>query len=321
MATTYDLDAILRKVAHLISRADHPNTPPAEADACRAKAEEFMDKYRIDEAALGDAGKLPGYTPMWRTIVLCNYPSEFALWYRTMAYYIIEHLEMRGTATTASVNGEPKWVAEVVGYESDVRFAELLMAQCALAFGGKLEPKYDPALSHQENAYAMRSAGMEGKRIAMAIFGKCDKGDPPKVRKMFKNEALKRGEDPNVLLGQGNSVKTFRDSYAEGFVGEIVRRLQDMRMHRGADGVLVLKSRKEKIDEAFYERHPGMRPRPVSAAIGDTAPCQKCAKAKSGFCRDHSYRRPTKGKERSFNVNAYYRGQTAARTVDLGGEK
>ena len=48
-------------VAALIERADHPNTPKPEADAARAKAEDLMLRYSIEEAdLLAVGGKAPG---------------------------------------------------------------------------------------------------------------------------------------------------------------------------------------------------------------------------------------------------------------------
>src|SRR5678815_331670 len=220
--TTHSLDAMLKKVQALISRADHPNTPPAEADACRTKAELLMFKYRIDEMQLGTVQGNGGIAPMWRDILVKEGYGEFTTYYATLMSWIIEHLECR---VAMKFKGS-KLIAEACGYESDLAFAELLMTSCALVFGQKLEPKYDPALSDQENAYAMRNAGMEGIRIATAIWGTTKRDDNwkaqcRKVRKMFKDECVKRGENPAVLLGQGNPVKLFRKSYADGFISEV----------------------------------------------------------------------------------------------------
>lgn len=320
--STAQLDDILRKVQALISRADHPNTPPAEAEAARAKAEMLMLKYRIEETQLGDAGKLQGFVPVWRTITLVDYRSEFRRHYQLMMQAIIEHLDIRGLFLMTHTAGQYKLVAEIVGYESDLRFAELLFTQCALAFSKRLEPVYDPELSDQLNAYLLRMAGMEGRRIAMAIYGSDVRNLRPKVRAMFKKEALARGENPDVLLGKGNSVKTFRTSYAEGFVSELYNRMWTMRTARSGDGTLVLKSRREAVDEAFYTKYPQYRPVKFSGEVGSTAtaePCQKCAKAKSGYCREHNYRRPVRQKDPAFNTSAYLRGQQAAKDVDLSG--
>jgi hypothetical protein len=214
-------------------------------------------------------------------------------------------------------------VAKCVGYESDLRFAEMLFVSFSLAFAGKMEPKYNPAISEQENAYIMRSAGMEGRRIAMAIYGREDKPLRVKVRNMFRAEAAARGESVEGLSGRGSNVATFRQSYAEGFQTEAARRLRRMKQSTGDTGALVLKSRKEAVDEAFYVAYPAYRPVPITdaPAIGDDQrDCAKCKKAKSGYCRDHAYLKPRWGRytEPRHSEAGYARGQSAAQSVDLG---
>ena len=336
--TQAKLDDMLRKVQALLAKADHPNTPAPEAESARNMAEALMMKYKLDETKIGEGGKafVVGQVPTWRTFPVCNLYSEFFNTYRSLASSVIAHVGIKAAfrqEQTYDENGQAvyTYVAECVGYESDLRMAELLFTSVLLAFQRKLEPKYDPSVSDQENAYAMRSAGMEGIRIASVLYGRRlnaasltseEKGLCRKVRALFKAEAERRGEDPRILLGQGNNVKKFREDFASGFENELWRRLYRMRASRGESEVgLVLASRAEAIAEAYYERFPQFRPVPVSGAIAWTDPtttCSKCAAAKSGYCREHSYLRPKAGKERSINYAAYSRGEDAARTVDLG---
>ena len=312
------LDSMLRKVQGLLAKADHPNTPVPEAESARNMAEALMMKYRIDETSAANRGELPGFKPEWRTFVVCNHGSEFVNIYRSMASSIVAHVGAR--AVTRYIDGNV--VCEAVGYASDLRMAEVLYTSAQLAFQTKLEPKYDPSLSEQENAYHMRSAGMEGWRIAEAIYGRTDKALRPKVRAMFKAEAIKRGEDPSILLGKGNSVKLFRESYAKGFEQEIWSRLNRMRSARGAEATgLVLASRDEDVAEAFYEKYPQYRPVKTAGAIGWTDPskeCPKCKAAKSGYCREHSYLKPRAYEAPRVNGAAYRRGVDAAAAADLG---
>jgi hypothetical protein len=286
------LDKILARVQNLLAQADHPNTGKPEADAFRAKAEALMIQYRIEEVtAKPDAA---GAAPIWRDIVGARSVSSYK---------------------------DGNVVATAVGYESDLRFAEALYLTAALAFGDRLEPKYNPDQTDQVNAYRMRMAGMEGHRIAQAIYGRDDKNLRPKVRAMFKKEAEARGEDPTPLLGKGVNVKQYRKDYADGFVTEFYYRLAAMRRSRGEnEGGLVLVGRKEAVDEAFYEAYPHYRPAPVGTKVlpgqGD---CAKCAKAKSGYCREHGYLRPRAARQGArTNHAARAAGRNAAKAVDLG---
>lgn len=311
------LDDMLRKVQAMLARADHPNTPVAEAETARSMAEALMFKYRIDETTAAQRGELPGFKPEWRTFVVCNYASEWSNIYRSLAASIVAHVGAR--AVTKIEDGNV--VCHAVGYASDLRMAEVLYTSAMLAFQQRLEPKYDAAETDQVNAYRMRSAGMEGWRIAEAIYGSTERSLRPKVRAMFKAEALLRGEDPSLLLGKGNSVKLFRESYAKGFEQEIWSRLYRMRSARGADSAgLVLASRDEDVAEAFYERFPHYRPAPAGTrAIGnEQSECSKCAAAKSGYCRDHSYLKPRAYNAPKVNGAAFKRGVDAAASADLG---
>ena len=315
------LDDILRKVQALIAQADHPNTSPVEAETFRAKAEALMFKYRIDETQLSaEERTAQAITVTWTTIRLCNVDSEFRDTYYSLFLSMVNHLDVRCDVGFVHEEGVSYYEAQVCGYESDLAFVSMLYTAAALSFSQRLEPKYDPTLSDQVNAYLMRSAGMEGHRIAMAIYGRDDKALRPKVRAMFKAEAIARGEDPTPLLGKGVNVKLFRESYAQGFRNTISDRLYRMRASRAqVETGLVLAGRKEAIDEAFYERFPHYRPRPSKGAIGDGyETCAKCAKAKSGACNDHPWRRARKARVRYANAAGLARGRDAARSVDLG---
>lgn len=318
------LDDILRKVQGLLAKADHPNTPQAEAETARNMAEALMFKYRIEEVAAKEEGPL---LPEWRTIKLCRYSSEFNDSYRSLMASVISHLDIRGMhSLVEEYNEDGKlelwWTTQLVGYSSDLRFAEAMFLAASIAFGQRLEPTYDASLTQQMNAYLMRSAGMEGKRIAQAIFGATGKANAQKVRKWYRQQAEELGEDAEALSGHVH-LKGYRQSYADGFVTTFWRRLYNMRNARAQyDGALVLANRTNAINEAFYEKFPQYRPVKLSGeihGIGQAqADCDKCKKAKSGYCRDHSYLRPTKPKEDRTNYVAEARGADAARIVDLG---
>lgn len=342
-----ELEPMLRKVQGLLRQADHPNTGPTEAQTFRRKAEALMMKYRIEEAMLAEA---PGadIDPEWQTFDVCNSRSEYRYYYRALVDYVSEHVGVRCRIKHErdSASGSYVYRADVVGFEGDLHMWEMLYTSCMLAFQTRLEPGYDPSLSDQINAYNMRKAGMEGWRIAVAIWGERGKSDANlyKARRLFKLEALARGEDPSELLGQGNRMALYRENYANGFVSELRWRLSDMRTAREGSHELLLAGRKERIDEAFYERYPDARPpAPLPPGEGEEegeegqeggvgrnhargtyvdprADCEKCQKAKSGYCRDHSYLRPSTARSyrNTYHAAGDRAGRQAARSVDLG---
>lgn len=326
-----DLQDTLRKVRGLITQADHPNTGPAEADAFRLKAEALMFKYRIDEAMLTEAERHEmGVSVRWLSMDVCDARSPFRTSYYEIIRALIAHMDVRADFIR-TVNrhggdmllhgGNEVWnTVDIVGFESDLVFIESMFAAAALAFGSKLEPKYDPAQTDAENCYRMRSAGMEGVRIARAVWGDGKKSNCVKARKLAQQWAKQIGDDGKAFSGHG--MELYRESYAQGFVSEYRSRLYRMRASRGeVETGLVLHNRKEQIDEAFYARFPDRRPQPVPQ-IGEAniKHCEKCAKAKSGYCRDHLWMRPStaKSKVRYANDAAWSRGASAARAVDMG---
>lgn len=308
---------MIKKVQALLTQADHPNTGPVEAATFRAKAEALMFKHRIDEAMAVPTGA-PPVLPQWTTITVTA-AGEFRNYYAAMFSYCAAHV---GVKYRLQWNGQIAMTEAVcVGYEADLKILETLYVGAMMAFGQRIEPKYDPELSEQVNAYLMRSAGMEGRRIAQAIYGRDDKNLRPKVRAMFKKECELRGEDPSALLGKGVNVKGYRTNYAHAFTARIAQRLHDMRIARGEfEQGMVLASREENIKEAFYERFPELRPS-TRPAIGNTqAECKKCEKAKSGYCRDHQWMKPrtsSRGGVR-YDSAAQARGRAAADSADIG---
>lgn len=311
---TKKIEDILRKVEGLLAKAES-TTFPEEADSCRAMAEALMYKYRIEEAMLAKA-QPTGAKPEWRQILVCGW-GEFSATYKLLAASVTQHFECKA----AFLYDGAEYRMDVCGYASDLAFIDALWQSIRLAFADRMEPKVDRKLTDQVNAYRLRKAGIEGRRIAQMIYGSDAKPLRVKVRGMFRKEAEARGEDPEPLLGRGVNVKGYRNSYALAFEDEIWRRLRLMRSSRGEESqALVLVGRTEAIAEAFYEKYPHLRPAPAGTrAIGnEQGQCPKCAKAKSGYCREHSYMRPRASRGPRLNSAGMAAGRAAARSVDLG---
>ena len=326
---TGSLDKILATIAALLARADHPNTPIPEAELSRMRAEKLMLKYRIAEATAVESGEVV-LKPVWRKVFVCTYDSEFRDHYYSLAVAIVRHVggRQRSVVEYSDSIGSSAYSLNIVGYDSDLRYMELINSACMLAFSTRLEPKFHPEESLASNAYRMRLAGMERNRIAKILLGTWEttnemKQKTRKVTALIKEGAALEGADASEVLGRGNSVKTYRSSYADGFYSEFLNRLARMRIQDGLEATtLVLSNRKGNVDEAFYERFPNMRPaKDVAGEIGgaQAGKCARCQKAKSGYCKTHSYLRPRYSNARPFNGKAAEQGREAARAVNLGG--
>ena len=256
------LDSMMQKVEALLSRADHPNTPPEEADTARQMAERIMAKYKIEQEDLIKRGelKVDQFNVLFKTVYAAPTESEYAMVYRDIAAYCIHHVGAVGVNKGIEYkDGVGYWIIEFIGYEEDIRYAEALFMHARLLFADRMEPKYDPALSDEDNVYRMRSAGME--RIKIARIMGWEKGGA-KVTRLYKKACEARGEEP-VLTGQGTMVGDYKEAYKQGFLNRLWTNMSNARSAVEAEldsGGLVLHGRKDRILEAMYTRYPILRP-------------------------------------------------------------
>jgi len=318
--TSTATDSMMSKVRALLDLAEHENTPPAEAELARSRAETIMAKYRIEVEDL-----LAGKTLTEGVLAPTPVPFDinigrsgpFIQYYSYMWGQVASHVGVRTKGRWSYASGEANWVAEGVGFEADVQYAEMLFTAARMAFSERLEPKVDPALSDQENVYRLRSAGIERIRIADIMWENTDKVFLSRVGRLYKAECANRGEEP-ALSGRGVTGAAYREAYAESFSFELGRRL---RAARTGGSELNLGNREQVLNEAFYNRFPDMRPKAeVEGGEGIYQGCDKCRKAKGGACREHPRGRAHTGGRDPYSPAALRgraNGGAAARTVDI----
>lgn len=299
--TTANTQGMLAKVRALLDTAEslREQGNEAAANTYEAKAHALREKYALEEEAL-IAKEPTSVLPVYEEIVVVQRGSKFQQEYVNMFYYVAKHAGIRQVFEWKH-NGQGYAVtACVVGYESDIRYAELLYTNARLVFAEKLEPKVLPHLSEQVNVYRLRAAGIERVRVADMVWGNRDKANLAKVGRLYKAECKARGEEA-LLSGRGVTGAVYREQYATEFTWTLDRRLRRAQDAAGQfGGGLVLHGRKERVDEAFYERYPDLRPKPA-LPVGDTTPtpCEDCAKAKkrkgdeNATCKAHKPYKPT----------------------------
>lgn len=320
---TTTLDNKLRQVQALLDRAEHPNTPPAEAKSARAMAEKLMAKYRIAEEEARKTAVAQGIDTVKPIVVdfpICRYSSEYSRQYEMLFYWITDHV---GNVQSAYTNRNGERIAIMVGFESDVKYAQALYTTLRLHFANTLEPTVDPALSDEENIYRLRTAGMTRPDIRVAMGW--PEGTAPKIQKLYEKACKARGEEP-VVAGRTVNAKLYRKSFSESYVSTVSTRLWEMRQSSEGGTEMVLSGRAEAVREAYYERFPQFRPvtredRQLGEGIigGPTGTCPKCKKAKSGYCRDHSYLKPGTWKPEKRSHAGMRAGRKAGESADLGG--
>lgn len=325
-----ELNSALRKINALLEMANDPRTPPHEAQLARERADAFMLRYQIDEA-MAAKRKVVHDDPDWLEMPVCKISNEFMDQYQFMASIVSQHV---GNLHQTYEYRDDELYVILCGYPGALGFFQTMFTQVQLAFAKKLEPRYDPNKSDAENAFVMRAAGMERRRIADSIYGPLPydaslnalKARTRKVTAMAKKWAADHDEDTSGLFGQsGESMATYRKTYAEAFTYElhIRARLYRISVDKDEQAALVLVSRKERVDEAFYQRYPYLRPTPQAERQKYRSPnadCERCRKAKSGYCREHGWLKPStaRAQYRPHSYSAEARGRAAAQDVRLG---
>jgi hypothetical protein len=291
-----------KMIGALIANAEDETLPQATRDSYRNKAESLMREYRIaEEDAIATEGSTA--VPVMDQITIMEthaYDNPLRSYYWMIMSHIANHCGIRvaGQYEGSSWGESSKLVANVVGYEGDLKYAELLFLAARLVFLTRIDARVDRSLSDQLNCYYMRGSGMSRKDIAEALWGSSptDGAAHGKVQKLYVAECTARGEVPKVS-GRGIQVAVYREAYARGFVNEIYWRLDAASSAVDKEsGGLVLHGRMERVDEAFYNAFPKHRPMTAEErakermeAAEEVMNCADCKKTKheSGRCKRH----------------------------------
>jgi hypothetical protein len=283
-----ELNSLLAKVRALVALAEHPGTPEAEASSARSMADSLMLKYAIDEATL-DASRpaeLRG-KPEVIEVELTGH-DDLAGWIATLCQRVAQHARCRVRLYAAWRDGS--WISKVYGFESDLRYFEVLYTTLRLHMVGVLAPKLNPAESLEDNAYRLHEAGYNWLDIA-ELYGwrKQYAGRYPDVKIPYQNadgevqpssmvgsrvkrayyRAIKeRNEQPTLIAAGGTG--TYRRSAAQGYVTRISQRLREVAERRDAGGSgaeLVLANREQTLEDFWKEANPDLYAEvPVSEA-------------------------------------------------------
>ena len=248
-----DLLATMAKIQKLINKADNTDNPH-EATLFRTHAEELLRKYRLQEEDL-IAQDATAAEPIMHSFLMHSYSSRVGQGYRDLASMIAFHT---GCISVASYKGDGVWM-NFVGYEGDVRAAEIMYASAVLVFQARIDPKVNPSLSDEENCYVLRSAGLLRREVAIMVFGDNTPALRSKVQRHYVAACKARNEQPQVEGGV--NAKDYRVAYADGFNNGLRRALWEARdAADSTGGALVLHGRAERVQEAVYRFFPNLRP-------------------------------------------------------------
>lgn len=310
------LEGILRKIKSLLAQAEgQEQANPAESAAFRAKAKLLMGKYQVEEESLIAKDQF-SITPVLRTFQIVRYGWEYTGWMATLFSQVMTDVgaEHKETYETYGDTSQIFLVGKAVGYDSDLRYADMLWQSVRLAFITHLTPEVDPKLSDEENIYRLRSAGIARKDVAEKLWGKWTHSNSAKVGKVYKAECAKRGEPP-ALDGKGIHLKDFREVYAREFVYRVWDRLADARNAAMAQGGLPeLSGRADRVKEKFWEHFPEQRPKPPVLIPEEDAPTETAVKSRKRLA-PHETRAYKEKVRRMYDSPAARAGAAAGRTA------
>jgi hypothetical protein len=279
-------------IAGLLANAeDEANSETARANY-RAKAESMMREYRIaeEEALATDPGSA---LPIVKRITVQGTHNSFRMeHFPSIVRVLADHTECM--IYVHWVNGEGL-VADVAGYEGDIRYFEFLWTAAHLMFATRIDPIWSETRPEAENIFLLRNAGITRKEIAFAAGWDGNQSiNRSRVQRVYLAEAKRRGEDARAT-GLGFNTMLYRESYARQFLTTLNTRLWRARQAANvAGGVVTLAGRAERVSEALYTAFPKLRPTTDVAApyVAPNANCDRCKRAASGFCREHNWLKP-----------------------------
>jgi hypothetical protein len=115
---------VLARIRKLLAVAEHPTTPPGEADAAARAAERLVAKYAIDEALL-EARAVTRSRPESRTLVVeAPYASAKSV--------LIAAVAMAHGAQAISHRGTDPARVTLIGFPSDLQLVDLLYTSLLL---------------------------------------------------------------------------------------------------------------------------------------------------------------------------------------------
>ena len=267
-----ELSGTMTKVRGLISKAESLETigdehSMNEAVALRAKANDLMDRYGLEEwQLLKDAPT--GFKPTRIKVDIGEAGSPFLGETSTLVNVVAKFCKC---SSVWMKNSGYKNVREeycyVYGYESDLRYFELLFTTIYLHMAETIFPKPDPTLSLGENAYELHNAGLNWFDIAQAYgWAECPSfaGEPKlmyfnkgtgeraswgksigRIKSAYAAEIKARGEAALRIPPSGS--ETFRRNAVTGYLHRINQRLMMITDKRGTGMELVLADKSQNI--------------------------------------------------------------------------
>jgi hypothetical protein len=265
MNMTKASDKVMSRVMKLLDKANHPTTPPHEAELARQHAERLMAQHMIDRMDLTVEEKSKVEQDEWDLRVGETGDDTFGRIMAELMREVLTHCGVRMNPRytyPADENGHSDMGTrrfKVVGFPEDMAYAERIWYRIFMEFVSNINPKWSKDKSIPENAYALINAGFEwqqivimanqvgDERMPVSEMEKCSdyrsrnygkmipvKGNRPLIKGIqmlragYKQECERRGETAAYRKG-ANLRADSRNSFAQSFGSTIRQRLRVLR--------------------------------------------------------------------------------------------
>lgn len=146
----------LETIRALMARAEHPNTPPPEAELALRQANRMMARHAIDEAqARASMSEAERRAPVQEVWTWMSGHSEYHPYLRSMLEAIAANNRCMAVIASSYRDAE----VTMVGFREDVDWVQMLYTSCQLTFLSKLSPTWNKELGIDANVYAFKVAG------------------------------------------------------------------------------------------------------------------------------------------------------------------
>src|SRR5690348_14691942 len=163
----FSRDEWVAKVEALLATAESlEKTNPDGAASYRLKAEQLMNRFRVEEEELRTVTGV-SLEPVKLEVRLCAYGSPYRKQYQLMFGSAVHHAGCQGEYRYR----DGSMVGTIVGFDIDTKYAQLLFLNASVVFAAHLEPAFNPDESEAENIYRLRRSGMTRREIAVRLWG------------------------------------------------------------------------------------------------------------------------------------------------------
>lgn len=250
---------IAERIAKLFERADHPNTPEAEAAACREKAESIMRENRISQAMLHLTDEQKRVFEQY--IVPSAWGEMDWSTRHQIAVTAFEHAGCR----VKSLYGANEML-HVVGYPADVFYGKVLFERAIAELRETINPEWKSNMTLDQNIFRLKNSGATWAEVAQKFADETEREDVPTIQAMmyrYKKWAKMVGHEE---VQQTRRHDAYRSSLQEAFTSTLYRRLDDLRRSAQGDeepgeyAIAIVKD-EDALREEFYNLFPEMRPK------------------------------------------------------------